>query len=90
MYLSGIIIRGTLIQGLNRPQKCKTQLSNWAHSANHIVRLYSHDEPRQAVFLRSEGEEGLLDGDHGEEEAANDGNSVVTLHPDTMEHLQSS
>jgi hypothetical protein len=50
MYLSGTIIRGTLIQGLNRPQKRKTQLSNWVHSANHLVRLYSHDEPRQAVF----------------------------------------
>jgi len=29
-----------------------------------------HGEPRQAVFLRSEGEEGLLDGDPGEEEVA--------------------
>ena len=43
----------------------------------------------QGVFLRSKGE-GLLDGDPGEEEATIDDNSVVALHPDTMEHLQLS
>ena len=85
--MSGTIIRGTLIQGLNRPQKRKTQLSNRAHSSYHLVGLYSHTEPRLTVFLRSEGE-GLLDGDPGEEEATNDDNSVVALHPDTMELLQ--
>ena len=88
--MSGTIIRGTLIKGLNRPQKRKTQLSNRAHSANHLVRLYSHTEPRLIAFLRSEEEEGLLDGDPGEEEATNDDNSIVTLHPDTMEFLQLS
>ena len=86
--MSGTIIRGTLIQGPNRPKKRKTRLSNRAHSACHLVRLYSHDEPRRTVFLRSEGEKGLLYGDPEEEEATNDDNSVVTLHPDTMEFLQ--
>ena len=64
----------------------QTRLSNRAHSANHLVRLCSHTEPGPTVFLRSEGEEGLLDSDPGEEEATNDDNSVVALHPDTMEH----
>ena len=68
----------------------QTQLSNRAQNANRLVRLYSHTEPGPTVFLQSEGEEGLLDGDPGEEEATNDDNSVVTLHPDTMEHLQLS
>ena len=86
MRLSGTIIRGTLIQGLNRHHKRKTQLGNRAHSANRLAVLCSHGEPRQAVFLRSKGEEGLLDGDPGEEEATNDDNFVVTLHPDTIEH----
>ena len=86
--VSGTIIRGTLIQGLNRPWKCKTQLGHQAHSAYHLVRLYNHTEPRPTVFLRSEGEEGLLNGDPREEEATNDDNSVVTLHPDTMEIIQ--
>ena len=66
------------------------RLGNQAHSANRLVRLCSHGELRQTVFLRSEGEEGLLDGDPGEEEATNDDNSVVTLHPDTVEHPQLS
>ena len=35
-------------------------------------------------------EEELLDGDPGEEEATNYDNFVITLHPDTMEHLQLS
>ena len=48
----------------------QTQLSNRAHSANHLIILYSHTEPGPTVFLRSEGEEGLLDGDPGEEEVA--------------------
>ena len=65
--VSGTIIRGTLIQGLNHPQKRKTQLSNRAHSAYCLVRLYSHTGPRLTVFLQSEGEEGLLDSDPGEE-----------------------
>jgi hypothetical protein len=65
--VSGTIIRGTLIQGLNRPQKCKTQLSNRAHSAYRLVRLYSHTGLRLPFFLQSEGEEGLLDSDSGEE-----------------------
>ena len=90
MYLSGTIIRGTLIQGLNRPKKRKTQLSNRAHIAGHRVRLYSHTEPRLTVFLRTEGEEGLLGGDPGEEEVTNDDYSVVAPHPDTMEFLQLS
>ena len=53
----------------------------------------SHTEPGLTVFLRSEGERGLLDGDPREEEiaeATNDDNSVVTLHPDILELLQLS
>jgi hypothetical protein len=52
--------------------------------------LYSHGEPRQTIFLRSEREEGLLDRDPVEEEATNDDNSVITMHPDTIELLQLS
>ena len=69
------------------------RLDNQAHSTNRLVGLYSHGEPRQIVFLRSKGEEGLLDGDPGEEEVAestNDDNSVVALHSDTMELFQLS
>ena len=71
----------------------QTQSGNRAHSAYHLVRLYGHNEPRRAIFLRSEGKEGLLDGDPREEEvteATNDDNSVVALHPDTIELLQLS
>jgi len=64
-------------------------LGNQAHSAYRRVRLYSHNEPRPTV-LRSEGKEGLLDGDPGEEEATNNDNSVVALHPDILELLQLS
>ena len=77
--LSGTTIRGTPTWGLRRPQKRKTRLGNRAHSANRLVIFYSHDEPRRTVFLRSEGEEGLVYGDPGEEEATNDDNFVVTL-----------
>ena len=74
--------------GLKLPQKHKTHLGNRAHSANHLVILYSHGESRQTFCPRSEGEKGLLDGDPGEEEATNDDNSVVTLHLDTMRLFQ--
>ena len=50
--------------------------------------LYNHSELRQTVFFRSEGKKGLLDGDPGEEEATNDDNSVIALHPDTIQLLQ--
>ena len=85
--MSGATIKGTLTQGQNRPQKRKTQLGNRAHSANCLIIVYSHDEPRRAVFLQSEREERLLDGDPGKEEATNDDNSIVTMHPNTMELL---
>jgi len=65
----------------------QTQLSNRAHSACRLVRLYSHTKPRLTTSLRFEGEEGLLHSDPGEEKVTNDDNSVVTLHPDTMEFL---
>ena len=48
------------------------------------------DRTKVNCFFLSEGDKGLLDGDPGEKEATNDDNSIVALHPDTMEHLQLS